>query len=68
VLGKGRYLAGESSNPFIGTAGEFAEVDEEKIEWVCERRRMPAILQALRESHPYEEIAFDVVPLEHWPL
>lgn len=68
VLGKGRYRSGDSSKPFIGAAGEFAEVEEEKIEWVCERGRMPTILAALRQAHPYEEIAFDVIPVEHWPL
>lgn len=66
VLGTGRYRSGEASNPFIGTPGEFSEVIEEKIEWVCERARLPEILAALRRVHPYQEIAFDIVPLEEW--
>jgi hypothetical protein len=64
VQGVGRFLPEEGSNPTIGEIGEMTEVDEERVECQIEEEYVNAVLEALRSSHPYEEIAFDLYPLE----
>ena len=56
--GQFRPLAG--SNPAIGSQGEVEFVREVKIELVCEDELVARAVQALRDSHPYEEPAFDI--------
>ena len=63
VLGKGRYKSSDTSQPFIGTAGSYETVDEERIEVVCDRIKAKAAIAAIRSVHPYEEVAFDICPL-----
>jgi len=56
--GQFRPLAG--SNPTIGSQGKVEFVREVKVELVCEDELVAVAVQALRDSHPYEEPAFDV--------
>jgi hypothetical protein len=57
-IGQFRPLAG--SNPAIGSQDMVEHVPEVKIELVCEDDLVEAAVRAMRESHPYEEPAFDV--------
>lgn len=59
----GRYKPVEGAKPYIGEIGKFEEVEEEKIEMVCEREKAKEIIAAMKKFHPYEEVAFDVYPL-----
>jgi hypothetical protein len=36
---------------------------ELRVETVVPRDRVDAVVAALREAHPYEEVAFDLYPL-----
>lgn len=63
TLGKGRYRASANAKPFIGKAGEFEEVEEERIEVVCKQSKAKGAIAAMRQAHPYEEVAFDIYPL-----
>jgi len=58
--GTGQFRPLENSNPAIGSLNEIEQVSEIKIELVCEDDLVEVAIQALRESHPYEEPAFDV--------
>jgi hypothetical protein len=40
------------------------EVEEERIECQIDADVVDGVLKALRRSHPYEEIAYDLFPLE----
>jgi hypothetical protein len=60
----GRFKPVEGANPFIGTVGNLEEVVEDKIEVTCERSKIKEVFEALKKVHPYEEIVFDVSPLE----
>jgi len=57
-IGQFRPLSG--SNPAIGSFGEVERVSEVKIELVCEDELVEQTISAMKESHPYEEPAFDV--------
>ena len=57
--GVGQFRPLEGSNPAIDSQGEVERVKEIKIELVCEDDLVAVAVAAMRESHPYEEPAFD---------
>lgn len=61
--GAGTFRPGQGTRPYLGNIGERSEVKETKLELVYPQQLEPAIIQALRASHPYEEVAFDLVQL-----
>lgn len=63
VLGKGRFIPSDNTNPHIGQSGVAEVVEEERIEVECHRSNAKAIIQAMKSAHPYEEVAFDIYPL-----
>ncbi len=63
-LGQFRPLAG--ANPHIGNCGEVELVKELRVELVCDDRYVRQSLKALLESHPYEEVAFEVYEMMDW--
>lgn len=63
VKGQGQFRPLAGSNPFIGQQGVVEVLDEYKVELVCDDGQLHAALAALKLSHPYEEPAYDVVPL-----
>ncbi len=63
--GIGRFRPNEKANPHIGEAGRLEEVAEERIETVVERSKLQDVIRAIKEVHPYEEVALDVYPLEN---
>jgi len=63
--GIGRFKPEQGANPHIGSVGKPEEVSEERIETVCSREKLQAIIKAIKEVHPYEEVALDVYPLEN---
>ncbi|HXF60177.1 MAG TPA: hypothetical protein VNK95_01090 [Caldilineaceae bacterium] len=61
--GVGRYQPLEGAHPAIGEVGKPEAVAEERIEAVCERAQAKAVIAAIRQVHPYEEVALDIYPL-----
>lgn len=64
LKGIGQFKPGEGSDPYVGEVGKLNKVEEERIETVCEADKLPGIIKAIRDVHPYEEPAFDVYPIE----
>lgn len=62
--GVGRFLPGQGAHPHIGKVGMLEQVIEERVEVTCPREKMNAVISAIKQVHPYEEVAFDVYPLE----
>ena len=50
--------------PHIGTVGKLEAVEEERIEVTCEEGAVERVIAAIKEAHPYEEVALDVYKLE----
>ena len=65
VAGEGRFLPLEGTNPFIGHTGTIEIVAEERVETVVPKTLLGQVLAAMKEAHPYEEIAYDIVALEN---
>jgi hypothetical protein len=62
--GVGRFKPEEGAHPHIGLVGKLEEVVEEKIEAVCSRGKLQAVINAIKDVHPYEEVALDIYPVE----
>lgn len=63
VLGSGQFRPLDGSNPHLGLRGQLEQVDEWRVEMVVAPELLKQAVVALRQSHPYEEPAFDVVQL-----
>ncbi|MCI0533132.1 hypothetical protein L0Y49_02835 [bacterium] len=53
--GVGRFKGEAGSNPTIGKAGRIEKIAEERIEAICGKKELKAVLEAVRVAHPYEE-------------
>ena len=51
--GTGRFLPNAGAKPTIGKVGKLEEVEEERIEFVCEENLKERIVAAIRQAHPY---------------
>lgn len=63
--GKGTFLPHEGSNPFLGNIGKIEETDEYRIETIVPDRLLKKAVTAMLKVHPYEEVAYDIYPLEN---
>jgi len=59
----GTFKPSDKANPYIGRKNKLEFVDEEKIEVICDINILKKVLKRLREVHPYEEPAIDIIPL-----
>ncbi|MFA7201847.1 MAG: hypothetical protein WC099_02550 [Candidatus Paceibacterota bacterium] len=62
--GFGRFKPEDGAHPTIGEVGKLEIVEEERIEMICEREYLDKVIKAMKYVHPYEEVAFDVYPIE----
>jgi hypothetical protein len=61
VAGEGQFRPLAGSNPFLGTTGQVERVPEFRVEMVVRAEAVANVVSALRQAHPYEEPAFDLV-------
>jgi dinuclear metal center YbgI/SA1388 family protein len=63
--GTGTFRGGELSSPFSGEAGIFHKEPETRLETIVPVSRLGKLIRAMCDAHPYEEVAYDVYPLEN---
>jgi dinuclear metal center YbgI/SA1388 family protein len=63
--GTGTFNGNEDTNPFVGTPGIRHQEQEMRIETIFRAQDERKVLLALLESHPYEEVAYDVYLLDN---
>ncbi|MDR2884363.1 MAG: Nif3-like dinuclear metal center hexameric protein [Deferribacteraceae bacterium] len=63
VRGAGTFTPLEGANPYIGTVGEPADVEEARIEMIVPAASTKGVVAAIKDAHPYEHPAFDVAPI-----
>ncbi len=64
--GNGTFKPSAQANPAIGQAGGAREqVKEERIELLVEKHLENKVLKALLSSHPYEEVAYELIPINN---
>ncbi len=64
TLGQGQFRPLSGSKPFLGQQGSVETVAEYKVEMVCIRECVDAVIAAMKASHPYEEVAYCVIHME----
>lgn len=60
TIGQGQFKPLSGSNAFIGAVDKLEQVAELKIEMVCEKQCIRAVIFAMQAAHPYEEPAYDI--------
>ncbi len=63
--GTGSFLPGEQANPFMGAKGSRHSELEKKIEVIFPSWIQGSLIDSMRKSHPYEEIAYEVYKMEN---
>jgi dinuclear metal center YbgI/SA1388 family protein len=63
AAGEGRFRPLAGANPAIGRVGDLETVEEVRVEVLVDRAIRGRVLDAMLAAHPYEEVAYDVVPL-----
>jgi dinuclear metal center YbgI/SA1388 family protein len=63
IQGTGTFKAGAGADPFVGKIGQRHEEPEVHVEVLVRSTQENQVLQAMREAHPYEEVAYDLYPL-----
>jgi len=65
VEGKGTFMPTDAANPHIGNANKQEHVNEVRVEVIFPTHLENPILQALKLTHPYEEVAYYLTPLSN---
>lgn len=63
--GKGTYRPGQGTDPFIGTPGTLEQVAEVRLETIVSREALGRSVARMIKAHPYEEPAYDLIPLSN---
>ncbi|NLI12133.1 MAG: Nif3-like dinuclear metal center hexameric protein [Peptococcaceae bacterium] len=63
--GTGTFKPLAGANPYLGKTGELEQVEEIKLETIVPTGIINRVIQAMLKAHPYEEVAYDLYPLEN---
>ena len=63
--GEGTFRANEGCDPHIGNIGERHTEKEEKIEVIFLKYKENTIISALKQAHPYEQVAYQIYILDN---
>ncbi len=63
--GHGTFRAGAGSVPFVGERGERHTEPEVRLEVLYRVTAEKQIVRAVLAAHPYEEVAYDLIPLRN---
>lgn len=64
VLGQGQFRPRAGSTPFKGERDRLESLNEYKVEMVCAEEYIARTITAMKDAHPYEEVAYSVVLAE----
>ncbi len=63
--GIGTFRPLQGSQPFLGSTGILEEVAEFRLEVIVPEESLGRVIRAMIEAHPYEEVAYDLIPLNN---
>ena len=63
--GEGTYKAEIGAHPFRGEIGKIERVSEWRLEILTPRAQVLELIDKIRQAHPYEEMAYDIYPVEN---
>jgi dinuclear metal center YbgI/SA1388 family protein len=65
VEGVGTFKGNEKAEPFVGEPGKRHYEKELKLEIIFPSHLQGPVLRALKATHPYEEVAFDMIEISN---
>lgn len=65
VEGYGTFRGDHNTNPYVGEKGKIHTEPEVRIETILPKAIQGKVLSALFGNHPYEEVAYDLYPLNN---
>jgi len=63
--GTGQFRPLDGAHPYLGETGMLEHVNEERVEMIYPAGLQRAVVKTVYDNHPYEEPAFDLLPLEN---
>lgn len=63
VLGQGQFKPMQGAQPFLGQVDQLETLDEWRVDMVVDDRALSTVIAALKQAHPYETPAYDVIAL-----
>jgi dinuclear metal center YbgI/SA1388 family protein len=63
--GNGTFKGNDQTNPYVGEKNQLHTEEETRIETIFPKHIQSKVIQALLQSHPYEEVAYDIYPLDN---
>ncbi|WP_040948392.1 Nif3-like dinuclear metal center hexameric protein [Gorillibacterium massiliense] len=64
IAGTGTFMPQEGTKPFIGEQGNMEHAEEIRLETIVPHSIERKVIQAMLRAHPYEEVAYDIYPLD----
>ena len=68
TAGFGNFRPLKGASPFLGKVGEMEEVEEIRLETLFVSGMEDIVIGTLKDAHPYEEVAYDIYPVEQSPV
>ena len=65
TIGMGQFKPVNNARPAIGLLGELETIEEYKVEMICTNDKLQQALEAMKTSHPYEEVAYTVIKMDN---
>lgn len=65
LSGDGTFRGNDLTNPFVGEKNQLHTEKEIRIETIFPKHIQSKVIQALLNAHPYEEVAYDIYPLDN---
>ncbi len=65
VEGKGTFKPNSNSEPYVGERNMRHIEIENKVEILIDKSRKSKIISVLKENHPYEEVAYEIIPIDN---
>jgi putative NIF3 family GTP cyclohydrolase 1 type 2 len=61
----GSFKGNDQTNPYVGEKNQLHFEEETRIETIFPKHLQNKVIQALMNAHPYEEVAYDIYPLDN---
>jgi len=61
TLGQGQFRPLDGSSPSVGQQNQIHQLQEYKVEMICERKYIKAVVKTLLQYHPYEQPAYMLI-------
>lgn len=63
--GIGTFKPLKGAKPYIGNLDELGKVSEYRLETIVSMDKLNSVVNAMLRVHPYEEVAYDIIPLDN---